>query len=178
MPATFDRNQNTGDRRNEHQRIQDSRTCHLGRLLRRCCSGAFRVLHAALADIFAVYVKTKNFHWHISGPHFRDFHLLLDDLSEQIFATTDAIAERVRKVGGTTIRSIGHIARCQRVRDNNEADVHPIDMLEELRKDNELLVASMREAHAGARARSRTGSAKAGLASLRDDQARRIVARR
>ena len=101
-----------------------------------------------LADMFALYLKTKNFHWHISGPHFRDYHLLLDDQGEQIFATMDAIAERVRKIGGTTIRSIGHIARCQRVRDNDEADVRPADMLEELRKDNELLVANMRETHA------------------------------
>ena len=101
-----------------------------------------------LADTFALYIKTKNFHWHVSGPHFRDYHLLLDDQGEQIFAMTDAIAERVRKVGGTTIRSIGHIARCQRVRDNDEADVRPADMLEELRKDNEFLVANMREAHA------------------------------
>jgi starvation-inducible DNA-binding protein len=101
-----------------------------------------------LADMFALYIKTKNFHWHVSGPHFRDYHLLLDDQGEQIFATTDAIAERVRKVGGTTIRSIAHIARCQRVRDNDEDYVCPADMLEELRKDNELLVASMRAAHA------------------------------
>ena len=100
-----------------------------------------------LADMFALYIKTKNFHWHISGPHFRDYHLLLDDQAEQIFATTDAIAERVRKIGGTTIRSIGHIARCQRVRDNDEASVRPADMLEELRRDNQFLVASMREAH-------------------------------
>jgi starvation-inducible DNA-binding protein len=101
-----------------------------------------------LADLFALYIKTKNFHWHVSGAHFRDYHLLLDDQGEQIFATTDAIAERVRKVGGTTIRSIAHIARCQRVRDNDEDCVRPADMLEELRKDNELLVANMRETHA------------------------------
>ncbi len=101
-----------------------------------------------LADMFALYIKTKNFHWHVSGPHFRDYHLLLDDHGEQIFATTDAIAERVRKIGGTTIRSIAHIARCQRVRDNDEDYVRPADMLEELRKDNEFLVASMRETHA------------------------------
>ena len=122
-----------------------------------------------LADTFALYIKTKNFHWHVSGPHFRDYHLLLDDQGEQIFAMTDAIAERVRKVGGTTIRSIGHIARCQRVRDNDEACVRPDDMLEELRKDNEFFVANMREAHAlcdekgilPARAFSRIGSTKA-----------------
>src|SRR3954470_7184334 len=105
-------------------------------------------LNPLLADLFALYIKTKNFHWHVSGPHFRDYHLLLDNQGEQIFAATDAIAERVRKVDGTTIRSIGHIARSQRVRDNDEADVRPADMLDELRKDNELLVAYMREAHA------------------------------
>ena len=108
-------------------------------------SASFTLL---LADMFALYIKTKNFHWHVSGPHFRDYHLLLDDQSEQIFATTDAIAERVRKVGGTTIRSIGHIARYQRVCDNDEAAIRPADMLEELRKDNAFLVANMREAHA------------------------------
>ena len=111
-----------------------------------------RVLSASftrlLADVFALYIKTKNFPWHVSGPHFRDYHLLLDDQGEQIFATTDTIAERARKLGGTTIRSIGHIARCQRVRDNDAADVRPADMLEELRRDNEFLVANMREAHA------------------------------
>src|SRR5512147_1735261 len=106
----------------------------LGSNARRDIAGA---LNALLADSFALYLKTKNFHWHVSGPHFRDYHLLLDDQSEQIFATTDAIAERVRKVGGTTIRSIGHIARCQRVCDNDEVDVRPAEMLEELRKDNE-----------------------------------------
>ena len=101
-----------------------------------------------LADMLAVYIKTKSFHWHIWGAHFLDYHLLLDDQAEQILATTDAMAERVRKVGGTTIRSIGHIARCQRVRDNDEVDLQPADMLKELRKDNEFLVTSMREVHA------------------------------
>ena len=113
---------------------------------------AIQVLSASftrlLADMFALYIKTKNFHWHVSGPHFRDYHLLLDDQSEQILAATDAIAERVRKLGGTTIRSIGHIARCQRVRDNDEADIRSADMLNELRNDNESLVANMREVHA------------------------------
>jgi len=101
-----------------------------------------------LADMLAVYIKTKSFHWHVWGPHFRDYHLLLDDQAEQILATTDAMAERVRKVGGTTIRSIGHIARYQRVRDNDEVDLQPADMLKELRKDNEFLVTNMREVHA------------------------------
>jgi starvation-inducible DNA-binding protein len=110
----------------------------------RDVSGA---LNAVLADIFALYLKTKNFHWHMSGPHFRDYHLLLDEQSAQIFATTDEIAERVRKVGGTTIRSIGHIARLQRVLDNDADYVDPHDMLAELRDDNGALAARLREAH-------------------------------
>src|SRR5690242_13194298 len=104
-------------------------------------------LRALLADVFALYVKTKNFHWHMSGPHFRDYHLLLDEQSEQIFATTDDIAERVRKIGGTTLRSIGHIGRLQRVLDNDADFVTPLDMLAELRDDNKQLVASLRETH-------------------------------
>src|SRR5215831_4661489 len=108
-------------------------------------SGALNIL---LADMFALYLKTKNFHGHISGPHFRDYHLLLDEQGEQIFATTDDIAERVRKIGGTTLRSIGHIARLQRVLDNDADFVTPLDMLAELRDDNKQLVASLREAHA------------------------------
>jgi starvation-inducible DNA-binding protein len=105
-------------------------------------------LNALLADVFALYLKTKNFHWHISGPHFRDYHLLLDEQAEQIFAATDAIAERVRKIGGTTLRSIGHIARLQRVADNDADFVTPRDMLAELREDNGQFVARMRETHA------------------------------
>src|ERR1700738_890020 len=104
-------------------------------------------LTALLADMFALYVKTKNFHWHASGPQFRDYHLMLDDQGAQIFATTDAFAERVRKLGGTTIRSIGHIARLQRVLDNDAGYVTPLDMLAELRDDNVQLAARMREAH-------------------------------
>ncbi|HEY8067023.1 MAG TPA: DNA starvation/stationary phase protection protein [Methylosinus sp.] len=104
-------------------------------------------LNAVLADIFALYLKTKNFHWHVSGPHFRDYHLLLDEQGAQIFATTDEIAERVRKVGGTTLRSIGHIARLQRVLDNDADYVEPQDMLAELRDDNGALAARLREAH-------------------------------
>src|SRR5208282_4760012 len=107
-------------------------------------SGALNIL---LADMFALYLKTKNFHWHISGPHFRDYHLLLDEHGDQIFATTDAIAERVRKIGGTTVRSIGHIGRLQRILDNDADFVTPMDMLAELRDDNKQLVASMRETH-------------------------------
>jgi starvation-inducible DNA-binding protein len=108
-------------------------------------SGALNIL---LADMFALYLKTKNFHWHVSGPHFRDYHLLLDEQAEQIFATTDDIAERVRKIGGTTLRSIGHIGRLQRVLDNDADFVTPLDMLAELRDDNKQLVASLRETHA------------------------------
>jgi starvation-inducible DNA-binding protein len=104
-------------------------------------------LTTMLADAFALYVKTKNFHWHISGPHFRDYHLMLDEQAAQIFATTDAIAERVRKIGGTTIRSIGHIARLQRIEDNDADFVTPQDMLAELREDNKDLTARMRETH-------------------------------
>jgi starvation-inducible DNA-binding protein len=104
-------------------------------------------MNAILADVFALYLKTKNFHWHMSGPHFRDYHLLLDEHGDQLFAMTDAIAERVRKVGGTTLRSIGHIARMQRVADNDAEYVEPEDMLAELREDNKTLAARLREAH-------------------------------
>src|SRR3974390_3309883 len=104
-------------------------------------------LHILLADMFGVYIKTKNFHWPVSGPHFRDYHLLLDEQGDQIFATTDAIAERVRKIGGTTLRSISHIGRLQRIEDNDADFVTPMDMLAELRDDNKQLVARMRETH-------------------------------
>jgi starvation-inducible DNA-binding protein len=104
-------------------------------------------LNALLADFFALYMKTKNFHWHVSGPHFRDYHLLLDEQADQLYATTDPIAERVRKVGGTTLRSIGHVARLQRVSDNDADFVTPLDMLAELREDNQRLAARMRETH-------------------------------
>src|ERR1700756_2890364 len=104
-------------------------------------SGALTEL---LADVFALYVKTKNFHWHMSGPHFRDYHLLLDEHGDQLFAMTDDIAERVRKIGGTTIRSIGHIARLQRVADNDAEFVTPEDMLAELHEDEKALTLRMR----------------------------------
>jgi starvation-inducible DNA-binding protein len=104
-------------------------------------------LNALLADMFALYLKTKNFHWHVSGPHFRDYHLLLDEQADQIFATTDAIAERVRKIGGTTLRSIGQIAQLQRIPDNDAAYVTPLDMLAELREDSKQLVSEMRRTH-------------------------------
>jgi len=104
-------------------------------------------LNALLADFFALYLKTKNFHWHVSGPHFRDYHLLLDEHATQLYDTTDPIAERVRKLGATTLRSIGHIAREQRVLDNDADYVTPLDMLAELREDNARLVDHMRETH-------------------------------
>src|ERR1700690_3755408 len=100
-------------------------------------------MNAILADVFALYMKTKNFHWHMSGPHFRDYHLLLDEQSDQIFAMTDDIAERARKIGGTTLHSISEIAREQRLSDNNDEFVAPLDMLAELREDNQALVRSM-----------------------------------
>jgi starvation-inducible DNA-binding protein len=104
-------------------------------------------LTALLADMFALYLKTKNFHWHMSGPNFRDYHLLLDEQSDQIFAMTDPMAERARKIGGTTLRSTGHIARLQRLKDNDAEYVTPLDMLAELRDDNKQLVEYMRETH-------------------------------
>ena len=110
----------------------------------RDIAGALNIL---LADMFGLYLKTKNFHWHVSGPHFRDYHLLLDEHGDQIFATTDPIAERVRKLGGTTMRSIGQITRLQRIKDNDADFVTPLDMLAELREDNKQLTASMRETH-------------------------------
>ena len=104
-------------------------------------------LGGLLADVFALYLKTKNFHWHMSGPHFRDYHLLLDEQGDQLFAMTDPIAERARKIGGTTLRSIGHIARQQRILDNDANYVEPRDMLAELRDDNKQLVSIMRQVH-------------------------------
>ena len=104
-------------------------------------------LNGLLADVFALYLKTKNFHWHMSGPHFRDYHLMMDEQSAQLFAMTDPLAERVRKVGGRTLHSIAHIARTQRVLDNDAEYVDPLDMLAELREDNLQLVAHLREAH-------------------------------
>ena len=104
-------------------------------------------MNAILADVFALYVKTKNFHWHMSGHHFRDYHLLLDEHADQLFAMTDVIAERVRKIGGLTLHSIGEIARNQRVLDNDAKYVEPLDMLAELKDDNKTMAARLREAH-------------------------------
>jgi starvation-inducible DNA-binding protein len=100
-----------------------------------------------LADVFALYLKTKNFHWHMSGPHFRDHHLMLDNQSDQLFSMTDAIAERARKIGGTSVRSIGQISRLQRITDSNAECVKPADMIAELRGDNAMLTQNMRELH-------------------------------
>src|SRR5581483_3642315 len=104
-------------------------------------------MNAILADVFALYLMTKNFHWHMSGPHFRDYHLLLDEQADQLYEMTDPIAERIRKVGGSTLRSIGHIAKLQRIKDNDADYVDPIDMLAELREDNQSLAARLREVH-------------------------------
>src|SRR5467141_202167 len=110
----------------------------------RDLSGALNIL---VADMFALYLKTKNFHWHMSGPHFRDYHLLLDEHADQLFAMTDPIAERIRKIGGLTLRSIGHISRTQRVLDNDAEYIEPLDMIAELADDNKTLVARLRETH-------------------------------
>lgn len=130
-------------------------------------------LNAVLADVFALYLKTKNFHWHVSGAHFRDYHLLLDEQGAQIFATTDEIAERVRKVGGTTLRSIGHIARLQRILDNDADYVDPQDMLAELRDDNGVLAARLREAHSVCDERGDVATASL-LESYIDEAERRV----
>ena len=104
-------------------------------------------LNGLLADTYAVYIKTKNFHWHVSGPHFRDYHLLFDEQAKELLGTTDELAERVRKIGGTTLRSVAHIARLQRVSDNDSEFVPPREMLRELMNDNKAMMANMREVH-------------------------------
>ncbi|MCB1443087.1 MAG: DNA starvation/stationary phase protection protein [Methyloceanibacter sp.] len=128
----------------ERQKAKLDTPTDLGSNATRDISGA---LNALLADVFALYMKTKNFHWHVSGPHFRDYHLLFDEQAAELFALTDPIAERVRKVGGTTLHSIGDIARHQRLADNDAAYVEPSDMIAELREDNQALIASLRETH-------------------------------
>ncbi len=110
-------------------------------------TGISAKLNEILATTFALYLKTKNFHWHVSGPHFRDYHLLLDEQGEQIFASTDDLAERVRKIGGATLRSIGQISKLQGIDDNDESYVLPVDMLRELMSDNKKMVQAMRECH-------------------------------
>jgi len=129
-------------------------------------AGALTIL---LADMFALYVKTKNFHWHLSGPHFRDYHLLLDEQAEQIFATTDVLAERVRKIGGTTLRSVGDVARHQSIKDNDAQFVAPNDMLRELMDDNKAMAAPMRRGHAVAE--KHADAATAGLLETFIDEA-------
>jgi starvation-inducible DNA-binding protein len=116
-------------------------------------------LNITLADFFGLYMKTKNFHWHMSGPHFRDYHLMLDEQSTQIYGVTDDIAERVRKIGGKTVHSIGEIARLQRIKDNDANFVAPLDMLAELRDDNQRLAANLRETHSLCEARGDVASA-------------------
>lgn len=128
-------------------------------------------LTTLLADMFALYIKTRNFHWHVSGPHFRDYHLILDEQADQILAVTDALAERVRKIGGATIHSVGHIARLQRVLDNDADYVAPLDMLAELRDDNVELASRMRETHGLCEERGDVASA--GLLETWVDEAER-----
>jgi starvation-inducible DNA-binding protein len=158
-PIVFDRANRTSTRTNETMKKSNSRkTIEL--LHRRDAPLETRTdltpsatkdiaaaMNAILADVFALYMKTKNFHWHMSGPHFRDYHLLLDEHADQLFAMTDPIAERVRKIGGLTLRSIGQISRTQRVLDNDAEFVEPHDMLAELADDNRTLAARLREAH-------------------------------
>src|SRR5262245_23892280 len=134
----------TEEKLRERRLIRLATPNDLGATAAKVIGGA---MNKILADIFALYVKTKNFHWHVSGPHFRDYHLLLDEQAAQIFETTDTIAERVRKIGGNTIHSIGEIVRHQRIKDNEADYVTPLDMLAELRQDNLELVARMRENH-------------------------------
>jgi starvation-inducible DNA-binding protein len=138
--ANSKKNQNVAVRRNAPLATRTDLTTSATKDI----SGA---MNAILADVFALYLKTKNFHWHMSGPHFRDYHLLLDEHADQLFAMTDPIAERVRKVGGLTLRSIGQISRTQRVLDNDAEYVEPLDMLAELADDNKTLAARLRQAH-------------------------------
>ena len=137
----------TSAKENELKQLERTPLCTPTDLTEEATRDISGALNALLADVFALYLKTKNFHWHVSGPHFRDYHLLLDQQGEQIFAITDDIAERVRKIGGTTLRSIGQISKLQDIEDNDEAYVAPGDMLRELMADNKALVAAMREAH-------------------------------
>ena len=139
------RNNSTGTTELQHRRGAPLATpTDLPRSATKDIAGA---MNAILADVFALYLKTKNFHWHMSGPHFRDYHLLLDEQADQLFAMTDPIAERVRKLGGLTLRSIGQISRTQRLLDNDAEYVEPLDMLAELAEDNRTLAARLREAH-------------------------------
>ena len=133
--------------KSELQRRRDAPLATPTDLTRSAGKDISGTMKAILADVFALYLKTKNFHWHMSGPHFRDYHLLLDEQAEQLFAMTDPIAERIRKIGGLTLRSIGHISRIQRVLDNDAEYVEPLDMIAELADDNKTMAARLREAH-------------------------------
>ena len=144
----------------------------LGDNARRDITGA---LNALLADVFALYLKTKNFHWHVSGPHFRDYHLLFDEQADQIFAITDDIAERVRKIGGTTLHSIGNIARLQRIPDNDADFVDPLDMLAELRSDNQALIAEHARGARAVRGGERRGDHEPDRGVDRPGRAARVV---
>lgn len=130
-------------------------------------------LNVIIADGFALYMKTKNFHWHVSGPHFRDYHLLLDDQGSELIASVDPLAERVRKLGGETLRSIGHVAKIQTIKDNNEEFVAPVDMLRELMEDNKHIAASMRKCHETAEKASDVATASL-LETMIDDTEKRI----
>lgn len=140
-------NKPTVDKTDDLQRRQRAPLATPNDLQRGATADIAGALNAILADVFAMYLKTKNFHWHMSGPHFRDYHLMLDEHADELYAMTDPIAERIRKLGGATLRSIGHIARTQRVLDNDAGYVEPLDMLSELREDNKTLAARLREAH-------------------------------
>ena len=128
-------------------------------------------LNALLADLFALYLKTKNYHWHMTGPHFRDYHLLLDEQAGEIFASTDDVAERARKLGGNTLRSIGDIARLQRLKDDDRETAEPADMLRALRDDTDALVASLHELKAISDAAG--DNATSGIVDTWTDQAER-----
>src|SRR5438046_6506046 len=133
--------------KSELERRRDAPLATPTELTRSASKDISGAMNAILADVFALYLKTKNFHWHLSGRHFRDYHLLLDEQAEQLFAMTDPIAERIRKIGGLTLRSIGHISRIQRVLDNDAEYVEPLDMIAELADDNKTMAARLREAH-------------------------------
>ena len=140
-------NKPTVDKTDDLQRRQRAPLATPNDLERGATADIAGALNAILADVFAMYLKTKNFHWHMSGPHFRDYHLMLDEQADQLYAMTDPIAERIRKLGGATLRSIGHIARTQRVLDNDAEYVEPLDMLAELADDNKTFAARLREVH-------------------------------
>ena len=129
------------------QVVQNANTVAPGGFTPEQVQSISRALNSLLADVFALYIKTKNFHWHMSGPHFRDYHLLLDEQASQIFAISDDIAERVRKIGGNTLKSVGEISKLQRIHDNDKAFVPAAEMLLELRVDNQALTLNLREAH-------------------------------